>query len=84
MGFNVSIPADLADFAREKVASGEFSSIDAVVEEALRLLAQQQDDDAKLAWLRSAWDEAERSGDAGELDFVALRREAYAKLTGEE
>ena len=35
---NVSLPASLAEFAKQKVAAGEFQSVDEVVCEGLRLL----------------------------------------------
>jgi antitoxin ParD1/3/4 len=34
----------------------------------------------KVEWLRRAWKEGVDSGDAGEIDFTALKREARARL----
>ena len=39
---NISLPAELARYVREKVAGGQYSSVSEVVREALRRLAGQE------------------------------------------
>ena len=52
-----------------------------VVREALRLMEKIERQEAeKLQFLRNAWQEGIDSGDAGELDFKALKQEARARL----
>jgi antitoxin ParD1/3/4 len=50
-----------------------------VVREALRLMEKTEEAE-KLALLRQAWKEGVESGDAGEIDFAALKREARGRL----
>jgi antitoxin ParD1/3/4 len=40
----------------------------------------EQQEAEKLSYLRKAWQEGIDSGDAGELDFKALKQEARARL----
>ncbi len=50
--------------------------------EALRLMERhEQAEAAKLQWLQQAYREGAASGDAGELDFAALKAEARATLS---
>jgi antitoxin ParD1/3/4 len=52
-----------------------------VVREALRLMEKiEQQEAEKLNFLRQAWKDGVDSGDAGELDFAALKQEARARL----
>jgi antitoxin ParD1/3/4 len=82
MDVSVSLPESVADFVKEKVASGRFGSSSEVVSEALRQMQEAERQDAeKLAWLRQAWDKGMASGDAGELDFAELKRAARARLS---
>ena len=81
MNMNVSLPEELANFVKDKVATGRYGSSSVVVREALRLVEKTELQKAeKLVWLRQAWNEGIESGDAGEIDFVALKREARARL----
>lgn len=81
MNMNVSLTEELAGFVKAKVSTGRYSSSSEVVREALRLMEQRdQQEMEKLQWLRQAWDEGIASGDAGELDFAALKKEARARL----
>lgn len=77
MNMNVSLPDELARFVKEKVDTGRYASSSEVVREALRLLERHEQAEAeKLEWLRDAWRKGVESGDAGELDFAALKAEA--------
>jgi antitoxin ParD1/3/4 len=79
MNMNVSIPEELADYVRAKVSTGRYSSSSEVVREALRLLEKTEQREAEtLTQLRQAWQEGVESGDAGDLDFTALKQAARA------
>ena len=81
MNMNVSLTNELGEFVKAKVASGRYASSSEVVREALRLLAKVDELEAeKLRWLQKAWDDGTASGDAGELDFAALRADARRRL----
>jgi antitoxin ParD1/3/4 len=81
MNMNVSLPEELANFVKTKVATGRYSSSSEVVREALRLMEKaEQQEGEKLEWLRQAWKEGVDSGDAGEIDFQELKREARRRL----
>jgi antitoxin ParD1/3/4 len=85
MNMNVSLTEELANFVKLKVAGGRYGSSSEVVREALRLMEKAERQDAeKLALLRSAWKEGIASGDAGEVDFTALKQEARARLAARE
>lgn len=77
---NISLPDELADFVKAKVAAGRYGSSSEVVREALRLLekAERQETD-KLALLRGAWKQGIDSGSATVVDFAALKAEARAR-----
>jgi antitoxin ParD1/3/4 len=92
---NVDLTEHLDRFIEASIASGRFSNADEIVREGLRLLEQrEQEDKAKLEWLRGAVsegiDDIER-GDYSTLrsdqeisDFVRqLREEASAGLAPE-
>jgi antitoxin ParD1/3/4 len=76
----VSLPDDLNDFVESSVTSGQYASQNEVLTEGLRLLVSQQSDEAKLKWLREAYRLGIESGDAGELDFEALKAEGRARI----
>lgn len=79
MNMNISLPEELADFVKAKVSAGRYSSSSEVVREALRLMERVEQQEAeKLRYLRQAWQHGVDSGDAGELDFTALKQEARA------
>lgn len=76
----VSLSDDLNDFVETSVASGQYASESEVLTEGLRLLVSRQSDEAKLKWLQEAYRIGLESGDAGELDFEALKAEGRARL----
>lgn len=81
MNMNVSLTDELANFVKAKVSAGRYTSSSEVVREALRLMEKVEQQEAeKLSYLREAWQEGIDSGDAGELDFKALKQEARARL----
>jgi len=74
---NVSLTDELAEF---EVAGGRYSSSSEVVREALRMMEKAERQEAeKLGLLREAWRQGVDSGDAGEVDFAELKREARAR-----
>ena len=81
MNMNVSLTEELANFVKAKVSGGRYTSASEVVREALRLMEKAEQQEAeKLNFLRQAWKEGIDSGDAGEMDFAALKQEARARL----
>jgi antitoxin ParD1/3/4 len=77
MNMNVSLPEELANFVKDKVSTGRYGSSSEVVREALRLMEKTEQQEAeKLKLLRQAWTQGVESGDAGEIDFDALKKEA--------
>lgn len=78
MTVEVSLPDELNELIVAKIASGRYASASDVVSDALRLL--EQDDAAKLKWLREAYRIGIESGDAGELDFEEIKAEGRALL----
>jgi len=81
MNMNVSLTEELANFVKAKVSGGRYTSSSEVVREALRLMEKAEQQEAeKLNFLRQAWKERIDSGDAGEMDFAALKQEARARL----
>jgi antitoxin ParD1/3/4 len=82
MNMNVSLTDELANFVKSKVSGGRYTSSSEVVREALRLMEKVEQQEAeKLNFLRQAWKEGIDSGDAGEVDFAALKKEARARLS---
>ena len=82
MNMNVSLTDELANFVKAKVSGGRYTSSSEVVREALRLMEKVERQEAeKLSLLRKAWQEGIDSGDAGEMDFSALKQEARARLS---
>jgi antitoxin ParD1/3/4 len=80
MNISVSLTPELMSLIKAKVDSGRYSSTSEVVREALRLLerADQQEAD-RVKVLRRAWQKGIDSGDAGEIDFVELRKTAASE-----
>ena len=83
MDVNVVLSDELARFVERKVESGEYGSINDVVENALRVLKLGDEDEPigeteeeRLRWLRSAYLIGLASGDAGPLDVEELKAEA--------
>jgi antitoxin ParD1/3/4 len=82
MNMNVSLTEELANFVKAKVAAGRYTSSSEVVREALRLMEKVERQEAeKLALLRQAWKEGIDSGDAGEVDFAKLKKEARSRIS---
>jgi antitoxin ParD1/3/4 len=78
---NVSLPEELATYVKEKVATGRYGSSSEVVREALRLMEKTEQREAeRLASLRQAWKEGVDSGNAGDIDFGDVKRQARARL----
>ncbi len=83
MNISVSLIDELAKFIDAQVATGRYASSSEVVQEALRLMERfDQAEAEKLHWLQNAWREGIDSGDAGEIDFAALKLEAHHRLAG--
>jgi antitoxin ParD1/3/4 len=81
MNMNVSLTEELASFVKAKVSAGRYASSSEVVREALRLMEKVEQQQAeKLQYLRKAWQDGIDSGDAGEMDFQALKQEARARF----
>ena len=71
---NVNLTEHFDNFIEAGVVSGRFSNASEVVREGLRLLEQrEQEDRAKLEWLRAAAKEGFDAIDGG--DYVTLRSE---------
>jgi antitoxin ParD1/3/4 len=80
MDMNISLTDELAEFVQAKVADGRYRSSSEVIREALRLMEKIERQEAeRLRFLREAWKQGVESGDAGELDFAALKKEARAR-----
>ncbi|MFL9824882.1 type II toxin-antitoxin system ParD family antitoxin [Rhodoplanes sp. SY1] len=78
---NVSLTDELAEFVKAKVAAGRYTSSSEVVREALRLMEKMERQEVeKLKLLRAAWKAGLDSGDAGEMDFTALKKQGRARL----
>lgn len=80
---NVTIPldADLSAFIECQVESGRFSSKDDVIREALHLFRSIDLEGAYTSdELRAAWQAGIDSGDAGDIDFSELKKEARSRL----
>jgi antitoxin ParD1/3/4 len=84
---NVNLTEHFDRFIDTGIASGRFSNASEVVREGLRLLEQrEQEDQAKLEWLRSAAKEGFDAIEHG--DYVTLRSdrdiEEFVRQIGEE
>jgi antitoxin ParD1/3/4 len=64
---SIVVSDELVDFIRSLIDHGRYSSESEVVEEALRLL--KEEDDAAIDAIRAAIDEGEASGEPRALDF---------------
>ncbi len=77
MNMNVSLTEELAQFVETKVSTGRYATSSEVVREALRLMEGTERREAdRFQLLRTAWKDGVDSGDAGEIDFAALKAEA--------
>jgi len=64
-----------------RVAVANSLPVDDEILQALRLMeAAEQQEAEKLETLRQDWKEGVESGDAGELDFTELKKEARSRL----
>lgn len=68
----ISLDDHFAEFAKERVRSGRFGSVDEVVRAGLQLL---EEDEAKQTALRAALAEGEASGPPEEFDIAAFLRD---------
>lgn len=82
MDIHVSLTDDLAEFVKSKMASGRYRSSSEVVQEALRLLEEQDHASDDLDRLKKAWDEGVESGDYRPLDLNALKAEGRSRRAG--
>lgn len=71
---SIALGQDHIDFARRKVASGEYGSVSEVIREAMRRAVER---DAKVAALRAALIEGEQSGLPTLFDFDDFRAEMH-------
>lgn len=71
---SIALSDELANYARSKVASGEFGSISDVVRDALRRAAER---DLRLVRLRQLIQEGEESGPARPFDWDAFMAEKF-------
>jgi antitoxin ParD1/3/4 len=84
---NVNLTEHLDRFIEAGISSGRFSNASEVVREGLRLLEQrEQEDQAKLEWLRAAAKEGFDRLDRGEgIEFESMDEfAAYVDQIGEE
>jgi len=84
---NVNLTEHLDRFIEAGISSGRFSNASEVVREGLRLLEQrEQEDQAKLEWLRAAAKEGFDQLDRGEgTEFESMDEfDAYVDQIGEE
>jgi antitoxin ParD1/3/4 len=84
---NVNLTEHLDRFIEAGITSGRFSNASEVVREGLRLLEQrEQEDKAKLEWLRTAAKEGFDQLDRGEgIEFESMNDfDAYVDKIGKE
>jgi antitoxin ParD1/3/4 len=68
MGMNITLPPDLEQRVRERIARGDYDNSDALVQEAVRRLIEE--DEGDLASLREKLRQADAEIDRGEgLEF---------------
>lgn len=78
---NVSLPEELAQYVKTKVATGRYGSSSEVVREALRLMEKVEQREAQqVRELRRAWAEGVESGDGGPLDIEDVKAEARRRI----
>lgn len=85
MNISISLTPELLGLVKAKVQTGRYTSTSEVVREALRLLERSDRLEAERSEeLRRAWQQGVSSGDAGELDFAELRKEARLQLAAQK
>lgn len=83
MNIKVSLPKELADFVEDRVRSGEYTSPDEVIGEALRVLELQTIIvGADIDELRKAWQEGIESGDYQPIDLDEVKAEGRRLKAG--
>lgn len=70
---SITLGDHLEGFISTQISSGRYGNVSEVVRASLRLLEEHEQ---KVEALRQALIEGEASGDAGALDFGAIKREA--------
>jgi putative addiction module CopG family antidote len=77
---NVELNPELQAFVAEKVRSGEYHTPQAVVEDAVRLLALRAQAEQRLQALVRSLKNAGSVADLNEKDWEAINQEAYRRL----
>lgn len=78
---NINLTEHFDKFVESGITSGRFSNASEVVREGLRLLEQQEEEDkAKLEWLRAAAKKGFEAADRGEYTVVRSREELHSLL----
>ena len=73
----VVFPEPMAAEIRAAVKAGEYASTSEAVRDAVRLWnGRRQLRERELALLRTAWDDGQASGEAGDYDMRSILREA--------
>lgn len=70
---SISLGAHFESFIRTQITTGRYGNTSEVVRAGLRLLEEHEQ---RLQELRRSLADGAASGDAGELDFAAIRRRA--------
>ncbi len=76
---SIALGDHFAEYARRKVASGEFGSVSEVIRDALR---RAEERDARIERLRELIREGEESGPPEPFDFETFLREMRADYKG--
>jgi antitoxin ParD1/3/4 len=74
---SITLGDHLASFVSEQVSTGRYGNASEVVRASLRLLEEHEQ---RVEALRRALVEGESSGDAGPLNFAAIRRSAKQQV----
>lgn len=80
---NYNLPADLDQFAIQQITAGNYSSMDELVNDAVRLLRDLREKQDQLAADVAVGLEQSRNGLARPLDFEALVQRWTAELADE-
>jgi antitoxin ParD1/3/4 len=74
---SITVDEELADYVQKQLDDGRYGSASEVIEEALRLMKQSEED--SLAAIRAAIEEGEASGEPQPFDFDEFLKEMHAK-----